>query len=49
MRAALPQPGRNLCAWIVTLSTTDFLERLGALEATKLKELDDMLRRAELE
>lgn len=49
VRAALPQPGRILCAWIVTLSVADFIERLGSLQGSKLAELDDMIRRAALE
>jgi mRNA interferase MazF len=49
VRAALPRPGRTLCAWIVTLPGADFVERRGTLDASKLAELDEMLRRAELE
>jgi mRNA interferase MazF len=46
VRVALPRPGRIKCSWLVTLSQTDLLERLGALSSAKLSQLNDVLRRA---
>jgi mRNA interferase MazF len=49
VRAALPRPGRTLCAWIVALPAVDFIDHLGTLSTAKVEALDDLLRRAELE
>src|SRR5262245_39834998 len=31
LRVALPQPGRIMCDWLMTLPSTDLVERVGAL------------------
>jgi mRNA interferase MazF len=49
VRVALPRPGRINCSWLVTLSQTNLLERVGALSSAKLGRFNDAFRRAGLE
>ncbi|HEY1959324.1 MAG TPA: type II toxin-antitoxin system PemK/MazF family toxin [Polyangiaceae bacterium] len=46
LRVALPRPGLIPCQWLITLSPDDLLERVGALSATPLRQLDEALRLA---
>jgi len=49
VRIALPREGRILCDWLVTLSETDLVRRAGALSPAKLRMVEDMLVRAQLD
>ena len=49
VRIAIPGAGFIPCQWLVNLSKTDLVERLGQLSIDKLAELDELLRLAELE
>jgi len=48
VRVALPRPGFIPCQWLVTLSSEQLIERVGALSPEKLSEVDDLLRRGGL-
>ena len=49
VRVALPRQGRINCAWLVSLTETDWDEKAGALSEEKLSKLAEMLRLGGLE
>ena len=44
VRVAIARPGFIPCTWLVTTSSAELIERVGALSAAKLRELDEALR-----
>jgi mRNA interferase MazF len=49
LRVALPQPGRILCDWLVTLGREQLVRRAGILSSAKLNDLQQSLRLAQLD
>ena len=49
LRVALPEPGRVLCSWLVTLTRDDLIEHAGALTPPQLRHLEQALHLAELD
>lgn len=44
VRVAIARPGFVPCTWLVTVSSADLIERVGALSSAKLGELHEALR-----
>jgi mRNA interferase MazF len=49
LRVALPRPGRILCDWLGTVTRSELIECAGTLSSAKLRQLEDALRRADLD
>lgn len=49
LRVALARPGRINCNWLVTLTQTDLSRYAGTLSPAKLRQLDDALRRGDVD
>ena len=49
VRVAFPRDGHIFCTWLVTLTRDYLIERAGALSSTKLRQLENVLRLAEIE
>ena len=49
LRVALPRPGKINCNWIVTLSLSALLDKVGIVSREKLHQIDEMLRLGELD
>ena len=49
VRVALPREGRILCDWLVTMNEADLVRRAGTLSPAKLRVVEDMLVRAQLD
>jgi mRNA interferase MazF len=44
LRFGFPHPGYTPCTWLTTVSPDDLIERVGALPAAKLSEIEDAIR-----
>jgi mRNA interferase MazF len=49
LRVALPRPGRILCDWLMTVASTELVERAGALSPAKMRQLEENLRLAQID
>lgn len=47
LRFGFPRPGYTPCTWLTTLWSDDLIERIGALPAAKLGEIEDAIRLCE--